>query len=213
MSEVSVDREKLAYGLERGIGNSKTIFREVPKKYRLRVAPCGLVSTAISEYLRDMHVQHELIISRLFLSHEPDMQHVFPVIGDIYEDDPAAIDASYSQFLGHVGLHWGYETYSGTREFPREKIMIFKMSERNTAIDWLTAAAIRFQQANIHPKNEFDIDMGAGPLESADEETISSNYAKIWSPAAAYLWRPPKRVIEDGRTVAKHIPKNAITVT
>lgn len=38
--------------------------------------------------------------------------------------------------------------------------------EKSSAINWLTAAAIKFQQTNTHPKNEFGVDMGARALES-----------------------------------------------
>jgi hypothetical protein len=211
MTEVIVDTEKLAYGLEQGIGHSNTIWRSAPEADRLRLAPCGLVSSAIHNYLVEQDIASRQIIVRPNLSFDPEMEHVLPLIGE-KDQDPLVVDASYSQFLGYVGLCLGYERAVGTKFFPDEKILSFNLSEKDMAINWLTKTAYEFRRINTHPRGEFSLDVGRGPLARASEKRIRQGYAQIYNPANFSPHTPPDRVIEDGNTVAKYIPQDTITV-
>jgi len=135
-----------------------------------------------------------------------------PLLGETNQDR-IAVDASYSQFLGYVGLRLGYEEYANVKAFPPEKILKFKLSETDLILDWLTMVAYKFGKVNTHPKDEFGLDVGEGPLTRASAARIRQTFAQIWDPANYKPWMPPERVQEHGRQVSKHIPKDAITVS
>jgi hypothetical protein len=211
MSEVLVDDEKLAYGLRRGIGHTRTIFSALPSRYRLRGSPCGLVSSAIYQYLQQSDLPSKLVISSPGLSFDPDMQHVFPLVGEENED-ATVVDASYSQFLGYVGLHFNYEQFGKTKAFPKEEVIHFKLSEISMVTQWLTSVATQFQRKNFHPQNVWGMDAGAGPLETASAAYIFDSYSKIWSTMHLEEWKPPHYVLEDGKIVAGYLPKGSISI-
>src|SRR5665213_1227896 len=108
MSEVLVDTEKLVYGLELGIGQSTTMFSALSPELMLRYSPCGLVSSAIVEYLKTQDIPVRQVISSPHLPFAPEVRHVIPLVGE--SENPRVVDASYSQFLGYVGISGAYET-------------------------------------------------------------------------------------------------------
>ncbi|OGL39644.1 hypothetical protein A3J32_02045 [Candidatus Saccharibacteria bacterium RIFCSPLOWO2_02_FULL_46_7] len=212
MSEVVVDTEKLAYGLERGIGHSDTIFSAAPIEFRLRCSPCGLVSSAINAYARRRDIPIQLMINSPNLAFDPEMQHVLPFLGEPSQE-LLVIDASFSLFLGYVGLGWGYETATGTKAFPPEKIIEFKLSERDIVIDWLTTVAVEFQKRNCRPKTDDGYDLGSGPLAIATPGVIKSVYSQIYGSQNYVPWTPPDYVLKHGETVSKYIPRSSITIS
>ncbi|OGL24746.1 hypothetical protein A3A68_01870 [Candidatus Saccharibacteria bacterium RIFCSPLOWO2_01_FULL_48_13] len=209
MPKLTVDTEKLAYGLERGIGHTNTIFATIPEKLRLRSSPCGLVSSAIVEYLKNEDFPARQVISSPKLPFSPEMQHVIPLVGE--ENDPVVIDASFSQFLGYVGLTGAYVEATQAKAFPEEKILHFNLSEKEVVLNWLTSLAVQFQSQNRHPRDEFGRDLGQGPLSSASASRIKQSLSKIWDPSNFSEWPSIARVQKDGQTVAKYIPGNAIS--
>lgn len=210
MSEVIVDTEKLAYGLERGIGYTDTIWASVPSENRLRLAPCGLVSSSIHNYSTQNDIpSQEVIVSADFGFDSG--EHVLPLLGETNQDR-VAVDASYSQFLGYVGLSLGYEECANVKVFPPEKILKFKLSETDLILDWLTIVAYEFRKLNTHPKDEFGLDVGRGPLTRASAARIRQTFTQIWNPSNYKLWTPPERVQRHGKTVSRHIPKDAIVI-
>jgi len=211
MAEVTVDTQKLVFGLEKGIGRSGTIFSSSPTEWRLRYSPCGLVSSAIAEYLKKQGIPVRQVISTPNLAFDPEMQHVLPIVGES-ENDPVVIDASFSQFLGYVGISGGYEELSEERAFPDEKVIDFKLSEKDIMVNWLTAVATQFQSRNRRPRDEDNWSIGDGPLVVASASTIRQTYTKIWDPANFTPWESIPRVQRDGRAIAKYIPLRAITL-
>ena len=139
------------------------------------------------------------------------MQHVLPIVGES-ENDPVVIDASFSQFLGYVGISGGYEELSEERAFPDEKVIDFKLSEKDIMVNWLTAVATQFQSRNRRPRDEDNWSIGDGPLVVASASTIRQTYTKIWDPANFTPWESIPRVQRDGRAIAKYIPLRAITL-
>ncbi|MBI4033471.1 hypothetical protein HY379_00550 [Candidatus Saccharibacteria bacterium] len=212
MPEVIVDKEKLAYGLERGIEHTDTIFVEIPRKYILRGTPCGLVTSGIHEYTEAVGIPSKRVISTPDWSFDPELQHTFPLIGGDTEN-AVVVDASYSQFFTYIGLPWGYELATGTKEFPDDKILTFRLSERDVIAGWMSKVAVEFQGRNVHPEGVFSEDLGVGPLAEASHEEINAVYSRIWEPALSEPWLPPERVVKHGTVVANYIPKDAITIS
>lgn len=211
MSEVKVDTEKLADGLIAGIEETKTIFAYTPPEHRLRLAPCGLVSSAIHQYLLDRGISSELVISSPNFPFDKEKQHVFPLIGEP-SADRTIVDASYSQFLGYVGLTTGYEVRRNTNVFPSEAIIDFKVSERGMVVDWLTNVAADFRRQRTHYDKNWYQDIGSKPLSKYVPAVINNYYSQIWAAENLQPWSPPDYAIEDGSVVAKHIPEDSITI-
>lgn len=211
MNEVVVDEEKLAYGLKRGIGQSNTLFRSLEDKNKLRASPCGLVSSAIHQYLIHAGLPSRLLISTPKLACDPEMQHCFNVVGTS-PDTELVVDASYSQFLGYVGLHYGYERITGYNHFPKEEIIDFRLSKSYLVAEWLTTVATKFQRKNVHPLNRWGLDAGGGPLEGASHAVIYDNFSQIWDRAKMAEWTPPEYVVNDGLELAKHIPAGSVII-
>ena len=204
---VSIDTEKLAFGLERGILDSSTMYRHAPQDAILRIAPCGLVSAAISRYLTHEDISHTLMISRPELSCDPKMQHVFPVVGE-----GQIIDASYSQFFDYVGITVAYEVASQKRFYPIEKVIDFPFSERETIAEWMAGIACRFARENGCIEQGWRT-VGNGPLRKVIKTAIQATYSSIWNPSSCDVWLPPDYAEHDGEDIARHIPKDAIIVT
>lgn len=214
MADVRVDTEKLAYGLKLGIGDTDTIFADGPFQNRLRYTACGLVSSAIHQYCQVDELPSRLLISSPNLPFDPDMQHVVPVIGESPADG-IVVDASYSQFLGYVGLNLAYQERAREVTFPDEEIITFKFSERQITMDWLTDTTVKFKPRRTRPpavyEDDVDYKIGAGPLSGADKSEIIQIYSAIWDPANMRVWEPPQHVIAHGKTAAARIPPGAIT--
>lgn len=210
MTEVSVDTEKLAYGLKRGIGRTETIFAEGPFDYRLRLTACGLAATAIHRYCQEEEIYSRLLISSPRLDFDVEMQHVVPVVGDA-PDEGLVIDAAYSQFLNYVGMGLPYDEANGSKEYPKEEIITFKFSERELITHWLTDYAVEFQRRNQHPRDEHGVDMGNARLVDADEETIRQAYDSIWDPDNMQPWNPPEHVVQHASHASAYIPPGAIS--
>ena len=211
MSELFVKSEILADGLKRGISKTSTIFSSLADRDKLRGSPCGLVSSAIHQYLVSSGLRSRLLISTPELTCDPTMQHVFPVVS-CPSGKEIVIDASYSQFLGFVGLSYSYEECTNSKEFPKEEIIDFPLAASGIVAEWLTSVAVRFQRKNSHPINKWGIDAGGGPLEPAHHTVIYDSYSRIWSSANVTEWSPPDYVIADGFQVAQHIPKESIVI-
>ena len=212
MANVLVDTEKLAYGLKRGIAETDTIYSAGPEEYMLRYTACGLVSSAIYQYCKREGIPSGFRISSPNLPFDSSMHHVVPIVGES-GGDATVVDASYSQFLGYVGLHWGYETTSGAKAFPEEEIIDFRISETENMVDWLTSVAVQFQERNRRPCTEYGYDQGRGPLVIAERRVIKGVFNQIWNPANLKAWEPPERVLRDGQIVASRIDPGAITIT
>lgn len=211
MAEVVVDDEKLTRGLEEGIAHTRTMFADAPIDQRLRVSACGLVSSAVHEYAQSQGLPSRLFISSPRLPFNREMQHVVAAVGD--EMDPTIIDASYSQFLGYVGLTAGYEKALGRKAFPDEKILAFPFSAREMVFDWLTEVSVMFQRRSLVLVGKYGLSQGVGPLSKSSPEKIRNALAAIWSPSSLELWTPPEHVKEDGELVSRYIPKGAIALT
>src|ERR1700741_2336071 len=164
MSNVVIDNEKLAYGLELGIGHTRTIFAGLPSNMRVRGSSCGLVSTAIYEYAQREDIPVELLISNPGLSFDADLQHVVVGVGEAGPNQ-RIVDASYSQFLGHVGLTIGYVQNLGEDVFPPQKVLDFELSERDVISDWLTVISVAFREHRIcFWDTKYGVTNGTGPL-------------------------------------------------
>lgn len=213
MAEVIVDREKLADGLKRGIGYTDTIFADGPYEYRLRYTACGLVSSAIHQYCLVQDIPSRLMISSPNLAIDPDMQHVIPVVGETVEQG-RVIDASFSQFLGYVGLNWGYEEDTGHKAFPSEEIIDFNFMEHEVIASWLADLAAAFTPVRIREPAVYEdyilYRFGEGPLSSADKEAINQVYSAIWNPANMQVWHPSQRIVNDGQVVASQMAHGSI---
>lgn len=212
MTKVTVDTEKLARSLERGIGDTRTIFSALPSRKRLRMTPCGPVSTAINAYAVREGIPSRLVLSSPKLPIDPLMEHVFPLLGES-EDNPTVVDASPSQFLSYVGLTLAYEEATGEVLFPLEKIQSFTLAERQVIVSWLVDAARKFQKINTCPKGKYGLQLRDGPLANNSEEIMRKTYAQIWSSKNFRIWTPPARVQEDGRVASKYIPTGVITLS
>ncbi len=207
MPDLKIDHDKLAYGLEQGMGNTLTIFADLEPERRLRTTACGLASTAIHLYAQQSGIPSRLVISTPRLSFDPEMQHVIPLLGD---DQPVAIETTPSQFLMYVGLSIAYEDTTGDSVFPPEKILSFPLHEREVVVSWLTKAALDFQRINKRPRSKWHTQLGKGPLATSSASVIQDAYEQIWNPENFTPWVPPDYVVEDGRIVSRSIPEDAI---
>jgi hypothetical protein len=210
MSETTVDTEKLAYGLEIGIGNTSSVFASLPREERLRMTACGLVSTAIHAYAIREGIPSRLVLSTPQLASAPDMQHVVPLLGE--GDDLMVVDASLSQFLGYAGISVEYQRITGQNVFPSEKVLGFTLSARHLAVDWLTNAALGFRAVNQRPMGSFGIQLGEGPLANASLAELEEEYGRIWNPKNFSRWDPPAHVQRDGEVASRIIPPGALVV-
>ncbi len=210
MAKVTVDTEKLAYGLERGIGDTRTIFASLATEDRLRMTACGLVSSAITAYALNEGIACRQVISVPGVPIDPTMQHVIPLLGDTEGNNPVAIEASASLFLGYAGMMLGYEWATGEHIFPPEKIFVFSIDEKRAVVEWLTSAAIKFQKINKQPTGRFGLELGDGPLVNSPASEIWANYDLIYDFSNYHTHRMIERVREDGEIVSKRIPKNSI---
>lgn len=209
MQVLKIDYEKLAFGLERGIGNTRTIFASLEPHERLRITPCGLVSSAIHAYATRQGIDSMLAISNPQLDFDPKMQHVIPLLGHP-DHTPTVVDASPSQFLTYVGLNIAYTKCIEEDVFPEEKVIGFKLDEREHIVQWLTTAATVFQKINRRPRDHLERQLGVGPLSDASPATIQAVYDKIWHPKNLTSWTPADYVLEDGRVASLDIPKDTI---
>ncbi len=213
MPEIVVDNEKLAWGLERGIGKTRTIFSVLPASQRLRMTPCGLVSSAIHAYAVRENIPSCLVLSRPNLHIDPLMEHVVPLLGE-FENNPTVVDASPSQFLMYAGISLAYEKETGDVVFPPEKVLSFTLAERQIIVSWLVNAATSFQKVNKRPVGgRFGVQLGEGPLATNSEAIMRATYGRIWDPVNFTAWTSPARVQEDGRVASLSIPKNTISVS
>ncbi len=210
MSEVKVDTEKLTYGLEKGIGYTNTYFSHLPEEKRLRYAVCGLVSSAIEEFLTEQEIPVRQVISTPELPFDHSMQHVMPLVGG--ESHEVVVDASYSQFLGYIGLTNRFEELINEELFPEEKVIHFNLFERDLMISWLTKVVADFQSRNHQIGDEDKWYFRPPPLAEAPASTIAQNLAMIWDPANFTDWKSTPRVKQHGKDVARHIPAGAITI-
>ena len=209
MATVCIDHEKLAYGLEQGIGNTGAPVASLPADERLRMAPCGLVSSAIHQYAQREGIASRLGISSPKLSFHPEMQHVIAILGE--DSDSVCVDASPSQFLMYAGLAVAYERYYKAKFFPPEKIISFKLDEAQIAVDWLTKHAVAFQKINTRPSDTFGL-LGTGPLADSSETTMREAYGQIYNPDNFVDWTPPPQVQEHSRVACLSIPAGLISI-
>lgn len=210
--KVSVDTEKLAWGLEEGVSRSRTGFGSLPRETILRVTPCGIVSSAISEYLKKQEIPHQLIVSEPDLLFDPDMRHVFALVGNDPEHSKV-IDASYSQFLWYVGLRPDHKEHIGVSFYPDKKVIDFKLAEPAREIEQIVDWAEAFQKFNQETPGRWG-HFSDGPLENASRAAIFSAFTEIWgNPDNLSPWKPSQRVINDGLVVSEGIPNGAITVS
>jgi len=110
MTRVKIDQERLAHGLERGIGRVEDAVVEyflIPRKYRLRVPVCGLVSIAIQDNLAHKGVESTLQLSWPEFPFDSEYKHVVPVTSEA--GNQQTIDAAYSHLFEYVGLDHDYE--------------------------------------------------------------------------------------------------------
>lgn len=209
-----IDYEKLAFGLERGIGRVEDDYVDywaIPKRYRLRTRTCELASIAIQENLRQQGVHSEVKIGNLPVPIDKETKHVVTVLGE-KDSDLTAIDATCSQLLGMVGLSWSYEHFSRKKVFPEKKIVVFRVSERAIVAKWLANVSAQFQTINTHPLNEEGEDIGAGPLANATVAELEEAYAAVWDPRTLRTWQAGEATVQTGRHISSYIPTGAIAV-
>jgi len=210
MANIEVDREKLEYGLEKGISHSGTIYDALDPKIVLRYAACGLVSAAIYQYLQEQGIESTQYISTPRLSFDPKMRHVVPAIE--VDDNPMVLDGSYSQFLRYAGLDKSYELITGESGYPEEKVAIFRFSAQELFVSWMADAALRFQAQAAPLKDLPKVDEGSGLLVSAAEDELRDTYTRIYDTSKFSVHRPSLRVINDGIHVARFIPDDVISI-
>jgi len=205
-----VDTDKLEWGLEKGIGETRTFFSHLPPEKRLRDTSRGLVSAAITSYALREGIPSRLLITAPKLSIEPDMQHVVALI-ESDEDNPTILDGSISQFLGYAGITAAYEQYIAESLFPPEKILVFGLQDTRVAVDWLTKAVKSFR--DNHPT----IDLQGAliprePLVDASIEDVVAVYESIYKPSNFHTWMPPHQVATAGYQASLSIPSGAIQI-
>ncbi len=205
--KVSVDTEKLTRGLEAGVSEARIVSPDFPRDDILRIMPCGLVASAISEYLKKEDIPHQLVISEPDLWFEPDMRHVFPIVG-ANPNSSVVVDAAYSQFLDFTGINTLNTTQLDADLFPEKKILDFRLQELDETVDWLALWAEAFRQVEPYFANA-----KPGPLSNVSNQAIRVSFSKIWNPHNLSPWHPPQHVIKDGRAVSKSIPSGAIAIS
>lgn len=212
MSNVVIDTEKLAHGLEVGIGHTRTVFERIAEPRRLRSGCCGLVSAAIYEYAKHEDIPAQLLVSKPALPFDEELQHVFVAVGEAGESQ-RIVDASYSQFLGHVGLNLGYIEAFGEDIYPPQKILDFEISESDVVFDWLTDISVIFRED--YPQivdGRYGTILGEGPLSQEPASAIRAAFEAIWNPSQWEAWPSSPHVIEQARIVSEHIPSGVITI-
>ena len=135
MSSIEIDYEKLADGLETGMGHTQTIYSSADKQHRLRITPCGLVSTAIHNYAKRNNFDSRLLMSHPDLEFDPSLKHCMTEIRT--DQDSVTVDASFSQSLKYVGINSLYILDKNINPYPNEKIIGFKPNQREEYIEWL----------------------------------------------------------------------------
>ena len=209
---VVVDRERLAWELEEGIDQSGCCW-VYPRKYILRNPVCGLTSASIAEHLHRREIPVRLIESGPNLVFDEDTAHILPILGE--GENQHVIDATATQFLGYVGLVWGYAEEYGEDSYSAEKVIDFKLSNWHEVIDWLTRYAIDFRSRD--PRREFTTSygnkIGNGPLSDSAEEDIRNAYSKIYNPAGFEEYAPSNIVKSAAESVAKFITAGSIQVS
>jgi len=208
MTEVIVDTDALAHGLEQGLGALDGFMAAFPEAERLNYSRCGLTSAAIQHYAMQRQLPVHLLIASPSISAEPYLRHVLPVLGE-----RTIIDATYRQFLGYVGLIGWYEKRSGRKLFPDHKVLVFDMDETDMVVDWLTQIAVEFRDNN-QPlpliKKDYGRPCGSGPLRDASVAEIHETFANIYDISAMQAWRSTDDVDQAGIKMSSYIPGGAI---
>lgn len=205
--KVSVDTEKLTRGLEAGVPNTRMVSSDFPRDDILRTMPCGLVTSAISEYLKREEIPHQLVISEPDLWFNPNIRHVFPIVGES-ADHSVVVDAAYSQFLDFTGINTRNKDQLDADFFPEKKILDFRLQELDDTVDWLALWAEAFR--DVEPYFE---KLKAGPLSSVSNQAIRVSLNDVWNPNRLSPWNPSQRVVDHGRVVSESIPSGAITIS
>ena len=211
MTYIEVDREKLEFGLEEGISRADPVFAAFERRNILRYAPCGLVSSAIHEYLTDQVIEAKQYLSVPRLSFDYQFRHVFPTIE--VDDDPLVLDASYSQILRFAGSDRSYGAIEKPKRlYPPEKIAIFRFSARDMFFDWLTEAALIYQEKTSILKNIPKVDGGHGPLYESAADDIKDTIKRIYDTRNLYEQQPSKRVKEHGVFISRFIADDVVRI-
>lgn len=207
-----VDTEKLAFGLEKGVGETNTPYIRYAPEERLRAPICGLASAAIASYARSEGIEAQLYISTPRFPFEPDMQHVVTIVNGEGLDG-TIIDAAPSQFLAYAGMTLGYEDVTGEKIYPPEKIFHFTIEQRYRVVDWLTKTALKFHESNVQPIGKLGFRLGEGALVGASNEEIRQTYDQIWNPRNLKAYSLPPDTEEQGLIVSRHIPRGTIELS
>ncbi|HUD03415.1 MAG TPA: hypothetical protein VMR51_01385 [Patescibacteria group bacterium] len=180
MTKLSIDNERLAVNLEKGIGYVDKRFGAIgwPEKYRLRVPYCGLTSVATHEYFKSLRVPSTVLYGKIDTGVGEEIEHCVNQID--LDGNRYVIDCTYSQFLNLAGLIPGHAMLIGNEVYPDARVEVFYPEESHNVADKLAKAAFKFQNYNKHPASKFGNDLGDGPLSDATYETSLSVYEKIF---------------------------------
>ena len=210
MAELAIDYEKLEYGLTKGIGKTSTIYASVDEANRLRITPCGMVSTALHYYCLKQGLKSQLLICSPQLSFDPEMQHCLSVVN--VDKKSTALDACYSNLLCYSGIQYSYIMEKQFDPFPREKLISFNLNETETYIDWITDVISTHQKQNVATFYGFlGRFCGDGHLSTSSRNDIRETYSAIYDFDRMVNFYPEDYVIIDGLTVAESIPSGAIS--
>jgi hypothetical protein len=212
MSEITVDTERLARNLQRGLGHTDDYISVAPAKYRLRSGWCELVSVAIAEHCKNRGILASAKKNVLALPFNTCKYHVIDLL-DEDQPDPFILDATFSQFYDYVGLGCGYEEFSGTQVLPPEKIIACRVSQLGPVIGQIALTAFGFRQINSHPLNKYGIDMGDGPLANATLAEIIETYQHIWDVKRYQPLTTRLNTLKQAKIVATYISDKCITVS
>ena len=210
MPRLQLDTEKLAFGIEQGldevgalpqISGLRGFNAKDQREYALRMRICNTVAATTHYYLQQQGLE-----SWLFTT-EPDLdpQHAIVVVGSRQGNRPkdTVVDGAYSQFLSYVGLTPECEKSTEERQFPEEKVLVFRQKEREKTVEWLTGIATEFQEHNGHRKKS-----PKGPLAQASKKAIARSFATIWTPVES--WYPSAQRMDFAARVARNIPKGTV---
>jgi hypothetical protein len=198
MSELPLDYTKFADTLGQALDDADTNFF-LPSAMRLRMQYCGVTALAISESLRSIGYDAQAVISSPKLAIDSDMRHAMTRVET--SNGPVLIDATYSQFMGYVGVG----LYPRDAEYyPEQQVIEFPLDEAHQPVDILIECTRRFRQAIVEKK--------AAPtpfssrLRDVDEPTVRRTLSEIWNPHYFSTYRPRhKKTIAMGRQLAEKL--------
>lgn len=205
--EISVDKAKLAQGLEDGFcGNESSKFKDT----LLRLPFCGVMSTAVKIYLDQKGLDSELVSCSQTGSDSRFMQdeHVFVAIKNESSENPTIVDPTYSQFLNDAGLGIEYQSFTRDEIYPKDKVEVFSLQDRQLVAGKMADCAIRFRECD--KPSILDDTRPIDGMADLSKEQIAEQFASIWNPDNFHPFSPDQLTYQKASKIAEHIPTDAI---